>query len=364
VTAAAQSFRDERLMRRTLSLARRGLFTTSPNPRVGCLLLKDGEMIGQGWHAAAGGPHAEVVALTDSAVDTTGATAYVTLEPCCHTGRTPACVGALIAANIARVVVGMQDPNPLVAGQGIQRLRDAGIDVEVGVCENEAIALNPGFIKRMTHGVPFFWTKVAASLDGRTALESGDSRWITSDAARRDAQDWRARACAILTGIGTVLHDDPKLNARPEQPGARQPLRVLVDSMLQVPERAQFLELGPAIVVCTQDSKKAERLRKTGHEVIVAPADSGHVDLAWLARELGSREINEVHVEAGPTLNAALLSAGLIDEIVLYVAPRLIGPGRPMANLPALAGLESSIDFEFLDVTRIGSDIRLRLGKQ
>jgi diaminohydroxyphosphoribosylaminopyrimidine deaminase/5-amino-6-(5-phosphoribosylamino)uracil reductase len=350
---------DSHWMAHALRLAQRGLYSTSPNPRVGCVLIKDGKIVGEGWHYKAGEPHAEVHALRQAGEAANGATAYVTLEPCSHHGRTPPCADALIAAGVLRVVAAMQDPNPLVSGQGLQRLRAAGIAVECGLMETAARELNIGFAARMTHGMPWVRSKIAASLDGRTALASGVSKWITGDAARRDVQHWRARSCAVLTGIGTVLADDPQLNVR-EIETVRQPLRIVVDSHLRMPPEARMLS-GPTLVyTATPYDAKRAALQARGAEVVAISGTDGRVDLAGVFADLGRRGINEVLVEAGRTLNGALLRAGLVDELVLYLAPQLLGDAaRGMADLGELTQLDQRVDLKWQDVRQVGSDLRI-----
>ena len=350
---------DSQWMARALQLAAQGLNTTSPNPRVGCVLVKGDEVVGEGWHVRAGEPHAEVHALRAAGDRTRSATAYVTLEPCCHHGRTPPCADALIAAGVARVVCAMQDPNPLVAGQGIARLRAAGIEVECGLMEAAAQELNVGFVSRMSRGSPWVRSKIAASLDGRTALANGASQWITGSAARQDVQHLRARSCAVLTGIGTVLADDPQLNVRIAT--ERQPLRVVLDSTLRMPPAARMLQSGK-VLVCTasRDADKRAALERQGVEVLLLADASGRVDLQAVLRELARRGINEVLVEAGRELNGALLQAGLVDELVLYLAPQLLGDAaRGMADLGELLRLEQRVELAWRDVRRVGDDLRI-----
>lgn len=350
---------DSQWMARALQLARRGLLTAAPNPRVGCVLVKDEERIGEGWHQRAGEAHAEVHALRAAGNAAQGATAYVTLEPCSHHGRTPPCAEALIAAGVARVVCAMQDPNPQVAGQGFAMLRAAGIAVECGLMEAQTRELNPGFVSRMTRGLPFVRSKIAASLDGRTALANGESRWITGDAARQDVQHWRARSCALLTGIGTVLADDPQLNVRVET--ERQPLRVVLDTALRMPPTARILQ-GGGVLICTasQDADKRSALQQQGAEILQLPGAAGQVDLQAVMRELAKRGINEVLVEAGRELNGALLRAGLVDELLLYLAPQLLGDAaRGIADLGELLRLEQKVELAWRDVRRVGDDLRV-----
>jgi diaminohydroxyphosphoribosylaminopyrimidine deaminase/5-amino-6-(5-phosphoribosylamino)uracil reductase len=359
-------------MAQALRLAERGLYTTSPNPRVGCVLVREGGVVGEGWHERAGEPHAEVLALHAAGEAARGASAYVTLEPCSHDGRTPPCVNALIAAGIARVVAAVQDPNPQVAGQGIAKLRAAGIEVECGLMEAAARELNIGFFARMTRGTPWLRSKIAMSLDGRTALANGASQWITGAAARQDVQHWRARSCAVLTGIGTVLADDPQLNVRESallsppltrggREGLRQPLRVVVDSQLRLPLTARILLGGNvAVYTATQDAEKIAALEKTGARVIVLPDANGRVDLNAVLRDLAARGCNEVLVEAGSALNGALLQAGLVDELLLYLAPQLLGDAaRGMAQLGELSSLDQCVNLKWQDVRQIGNDLRI-----
>ncbi|MBW7902328.1 MAG: bifunctional diaminohydroxyphosphoribosylaminopyrimidine deaminase/5-amino-6-(5-phosphoribosylamino)uracil reductase RibD [Rhodocyclaceae bacterium] len=356
---------DHEHMARALRLAERGLFTTSPNPRVGCVLVKDGAVVGEGWHERAGEAHAEVHALRAAGAAAAGATAYVTLEPCNHHGRTPPCVDALIAAGVARVVAAMADPNPLVAGQGLARLAAAGIATASGLLENEAHELNVGFVARMTRGRPWLRLKVAASLDGRTALENGESQWITGAEARRDGHRWRARACAVLTGVGTVRDDDPRLTVR-DVDTTRQPLRVVVDSRLETPPTARILDGGKVLLIgAVADAARAAALSARGAEVLLLPDAAGKVDLAAALAELARRGINEVHAEAGFRLNGSLLREGLVDELLLYLAPSLIGDAaRGLFALPALASLADKRTLQWRDVRRIGADLRIvaRLG--
>ena len=351
---------DHGNMARALQLAERGLWTTSPNPRVGCVLLKDGVVVGEGWHEKAGEPHAEVHALRAAGDQARGATAYVTLEPCSHFGRTPPCAEALIGAGVARVVAAMTDPNPLVAGKGLAMLQAAGIETASGLLENEARELNIGFVSRMTRGRPWLRLKAAASLDGKTALNNGVSQWITGPEARRDGHRWRARACAVLTGIGTVRDDDPQLSVRDVET-TRQPLRVVVDSRLETPLTARILQGGPVLIAGAVDSpEKAALLRSTGVEVVILPNASGKVELKDLLDELGRRGINEVHAEAGFKLNGSLLREGLVDELLLYLAPCLIGhDASGLFNLPELLSLDGKRQVKIRDLRQLGEDIRL-----
>jgi len=362
---------DQHYMARAIELARRGLYTTHPNPRVGCVLVRDGAVVGEGWHRRAGEPHAERIALADAGANARGATAYVTLEPCSHHGRTPPCADGLIEAGVSRVVAAMIDPNPLVAGQGMARLADAGIDTLSGVLETDAAALNPGFIKRMATGRPWVRCKLAMSLDGRTAMANGDSKWITGEDARRDVQRLRARSDAIVTGIGTVLADDPSLNVRlgpADLPGVGsvdyllQPLRVVLDRGLRMPLSARMLSLDGRTIVITDaaDMARVEPLLAAGAQVTELPADQGGVDLGIVLDYLASREINEVLIEAGPTLAGAALAAGLIDEMIVYMAPHLMGDGgRGLCHLPGLEHMADRIDLTISDIRAVGRDWRI-----
>ena len=347
-------------MAQALELAEQGLYGTSPNPRVGCVLVADGQIVGSGWHRRAGEPHAEVLALREAQGKARNATAYVTLEPCSHHGRTPPCADALVAAGVARVVVAVQDPNPLVAGEGIARLRTAGIPVESGLMEAAATELNRGFFARMTRGTPWLRSKIAMSLDGRTALANGASKWITGDAARLDVQHWRARSCAVLTGIGTVLADDAQLNVR-DVATDRQPLRVVLDSRLRMPLTARMLSDGNVrIYAALRDPEIVAALENAGATVSVMANENGQVDLQAMLRDLAQRGCNEVLLEAGSSLNGALLRAGMVDELLLYVAPQLLGDGaRGMAKLGVLTGLDQRIELKWQDVRQVGNDLRI-----
>lgn len=355
------SAEDFRLMAHALQLAERGLWTTSPNPRVGCVLAQAGEIVGEGWHERAGEPHAEVHALRQAGEQARGATAYVTLEPCSHHGRTPPCAEALIAAGVSRVVAAMQDPNPLVAGRGLALLDAAGIATACGLLESEARELNIGFVSRMERGRPWLRLKTAASLDGKTALNNGVSQWITGPEARRDGHRWRARACAVLTGIGTVRDDDPRLDVR-EVETTRQPLRVIVDSRLETPPQARILQGGgPVLVAAAVDCPEREKtLNAAGAEVLLLPNPAGKVELSALLAELGRRGINEVHAEAGWKLNGSLLREGLVDELLLYLAPCLLGHhAAGLFNLPELTTLDGKQAVRIGDLRQVGNDIRI-----
>ncbi len=347
-------------MAQALRLAERGLETTTPNPRVGCVLVADGRVVGEGWHRRAGEPHAEVLALAQAGSAARGATAYVTLEPCAHHGRTGPCADALVAAGVVRVVAAMTDPNPLVSGAGIARLRAAGIVTETGLLAEAAHELNIGFVSRMTRGRPWVRLKAASSLDGKTALNNGVSQWITGEAARRDGHRWRARACAILTGIGTVRADDPQLTVR-AVPCERQPLRVLVDARLEVEASAKILEGGNCLVAAAVfDTEKIGALKALGAEVLVLPNAGGKVDLPRLMSELAARGVNEVHAEAGFKLNGSLLREGCVDELLLYVAPLLVGEAaQGLFNLPELQQLQGATRLTLREVRQIGQDLRI-----
>ena len=351
---------DNEWMARALQLAQRGLYTTTPNPRVGCVIVRDGAVVGEGWHESAGAPHAEIHALAAAGDRARGATAYVTLEPCHHYGRTPPCDEALIAAGVARVVAAMRDPDPRTAGLGLERILQAGVDTATGVLENEARELNIGFVSRLTRGRPWVRMKIAASLDGKTALLNGKSRWITGEAARGDGHHWRARACAVLTGIGTVRDDDPQLTVRAVDT-PRQPLRVVVDSRLETPLTARVLAGGGVLIACAvEDKTKIGQLQDQGAEVIVMPNAAGKVELPALMQELGRREINELHVEAGCKLNGSLINEGCVDELLLYFAPCLIGDrARSMADLPELADLGGRRALKISETRMVGSDLRI-----
>ena len=353
---------DVQGIRLALELAAKGMFTTTPNPRVGCVIVKENKIIGTGYTQPVGHAHAEVQALNDAAnkgFDVEGATVYVTLEPCSHHGRTPPCADALIKARVARVVTAITDPNPLVAGQGLARLETAGIQISSGVLEDEAREINIGFLSRMQHGKPWVRMKSAASLDGRTALHNGISQWITGDEARADGHYWRARACAILTGIGTVMEDDPQLTVRAiDTP--RQPQRIVIDSKLQISSHARVLSGGGTLIVAAEENPEKEKiLRDLGNEVIVLPNASGKVDLQALMLELGRRQINELHVEAGFKLNGSLIREGCVDELLVYLAPTLLGDAQGMFNLPVLESLEQKKKLAFHEVKQLGADLRI-----
>lgn len=358
------SFRaeDRQHMARALQLAARGLETTHPNPRVGCVIVAGSTVVGEGWHARAGGPHAEADALARAGTAARGATAYVTLEPCCHEGRTPACTTGLIAAGVARVIYAAGDPNPRVNGGGARALESAGIAVHGGLLAAESEKLNAGFMQRMRRGWPLVRSKIAASLDGRTALADGSSQWLTEAAAREDVQRWRARSDVILTGVGTVLADDPALNVRAAADVAPlQPLRVVLDSAFRTPPTARILNKpGKVLLLGAGGRERREALTARGAEVEAAALVAGRLDLAAVLRRLGEREINEVWVEAGATLNGALLAAGLIDELVVYLAASVLGSNaRGMFDLEPLASLDVRPRFRLQNVRQVGEDLRL-----
>ena len=362
----AFSANDHTYMTRALQLAEQGLYSTQPNPRVGCVIVKEGKIIGEGAHIKAGDSHAEVFAIQQAGDDAKAATLYVTLEPCNHTGRTPPCTHALLKAGITKVIVAMQDPNPLVAGSGLAHLQAHNIEVASGLMQAQAEALNPGFISRMTRKQPFIRCKIAASLDGKTALNNGASQWITSEPARRDVQLWRARSCAILTGIGTVLADNPSMTVR-DIATHRQPLKVIVDSQLQTPIDAKILQGGNVLIAFANDAQnKSAALIEAGAQLLCIPTskDLNHptkVCLKTLLSHLAACEINEVLVEGGEGLNGALLAQNLIDELLIYYAPKLMGStAKGMFALPAFRQMSQAVNLEIIDVRQIGVDIRLR----
>lgn len=353
---------DTHWMQRALELARQGIFSTAPNPRVGCVIVKDGNLIGSGYHVRAGEAHAETAALAEAGAGARGATAYVSLEPCAHQGRTPPCANALIAAGVARVVVACRDPNPLVAGQGIARLQAAGIEVSEGVCEEEAQRLNRGFFRRISSGRPFVTLKLAASLDGKTALANGESQWITSEAARADVHYHRLAADAIIAGTGSVIRDNARLTARyPTELPSQPPLRVVIDSRLRTPrDAAVFDDPSPILIVCGMDARAPNYPAHV--EWLRLPLKHGRVPLPALLDELGARGINNAFVEAGAALAGAFIQQNLADEILLYLAPCLLGSGaRELAQLPPLQHLSDRMRARIDDCTLIGSDLLLRL---
>jgi diaminohydroxyphosphoribosylaminopyrimidine deaminase/5-amino-6-(5-phosphoribosylamino)uracil reductase len=354
------SLEDHAFMVHALELTKRGRDTCTPNPNVGCVIVKDGRVIAEGWHQRAGGPHAEAHALAAAKESVEGATAYVTLEPCSHQGRTPPCADALVAAKVSRVVAALEDPNPLVKGRGTQRLRGAGIRVDVGLMADEALEAHRGYMWRMTRGRPWMRAKAAASLDARTALADGTSRWITSEEARRDVHRLRARSCAILTGIGTVLADDPELTVR-HVPCERQPRRVVIDSRLEIPLNAKILAGEPPIVMTvSDDEKRRASLESRGVEVVRVPNEGEKTDLAAVARLLAERGFNEVTVEAGSKLMGSLVRARVVDELVIYYAPLILGDhAQPLFALAEFTRLDQAPRLAIVDVARIGPDVRV-----
>lgn len=358
---------DIRHMARALQLARRGLYTTDPNPRVGCVVVREGQVVGEGFHVRAGEPHAEILAMRQAGEAVRGATVYVTLEPCAHHGRTPPCADALIAAGVARVVAAMRDPNPRVAGQGLVRVAAAGIETASGVLEGQARDINPGFVSRMERGRPFVRVKLAMSLDGRTAMASGESQWITGPAARRDVQRLRARSAAVLTGMGTVRADDPGLDVRLTagelgiDGPVRQPLRVVLDTRLECPPEARLFRTGGPVLILTgeRDASRYAPLLSRGAEVAAVALAGERPDLHAVMALLAEREVNEVHVEAGPELCGALMRDGLVDELVIYMAPHLMGSdARGLMDL-GLQRMEERIALEIEDIRAVGSDWRI-----
>ena len=357
---------DHTHMDRAISIARRGLFATDPNPRVGCVIARGPEVVGEGWHRRAGQAHAEINALRDAGARARGATAYVSLEPCSHTGRTGPCAEALVEAGVTRVVAATLDPNPAVSGRGLTRLRNAGIEVRSGVCEVQAHALNPGYMMRMRQGRPWVRIKMAMSLDGRTALASGESRWITGREARHDAHRLRARSSAMLTGIGTVLADDPALTPRLDEFGETReveaPLKVVLDSALRTPPGARLLAPPGRCLVAHRDAPptRATALEGEGAQLLHLPDPRSGIDLARLLAALGEREVNELTVECGPTLAGALVSAKLVDELVVYFAPLLLGDdARGLLALPSITRMDERIPLEILAVDPVGRDWRV-----
>jgi diaminohydroxyphosphoribosylaminopyrimidine deaminase/5-amino-6-(5-phosphoribosylamino)uracil reductase len=379
---------DHQCMATALKLAARGLFSPHPNPRVGCVITKGQNILGRGWHEFAGGPHAEIAALRDAREDVKGSTAYITLEPCSHHGRTPPCTEALLSAGISRVVVASADPDPQVNGQGVKKLRNAGLTVDTGLMADQAEALNPGFFMRIRKGRPWVRVKSAISLDGRTALLNGESKWISSEASRRDVQKWRARSAAVLTGIGTVLADNPAMNVRLDrkngknwqpgqneqnwQPGrhgqdgqapSRQPLRIIADSRWRIPPGSRILaDPATAIIAGTRDVAVPPELAATGAQCISLPARAGRTDLVALFSRLAEMELNEIQVEAGAHLCGALLKDRLVDELLIYQAPQLLGEGGPGPfNFGPLESMDERTHLKLLETRRLGNDLRLRL---
>lgn len=352
---------DHKYMTQALRLAAHGLYSTDPNPRVGCVIVKDRAIVGQGWHRATGEPHAEANALEEAGENTRDATAYVTLEPCSHHGRTPPCADALIKAGVARVVVAAQDPSPKVAGQGMARLKAEGVTVEFGLMQEQAAQLNPGFISRFSRGRPYVRAKLAMSLDGRTAMANGESKWITSEAARDDVHRLRARSSVIVTGIGTVLADNPRMNARIHA-DLKQPDRVVVDTNLRMPsDAAMFKQLGLTwLANDCGDERLRSRLQQSGARLLDLATRNGTVDLNALLNALSDLEYNEVLVEAGPTLSGAFMQAGLVDELIVYQAPHMMGDGgNPLMYLPGIQSMQNRLELKMTELRHVGNDLRL-----
>ena len=359
------SLKDDHVyMGRALELAQRGHCTTMPNPAVGCVIVKDNKIIGEGWHQIAGEPHAEINALNDAGDRAEGATVYVTLEPCCHHGKTPPCSNALLEAKVSRVVAAMQDPNPDVAGKGMEQLQQAGIETSCGLMQQQAIRLNKGFCQRMKHGRPYVTSKLAMSVDGRTAMASGESKWITSADARKDVQALRRCSTAIMTGSGTIKHDDPQLSVRNDQgePDARQPLKVVIDSELKLsPDARLFQDKGEKIIFTSNKTDRAGIFSNcNGVSVHATHGDSGKVSLTEVLQQLASLQINDVLLECGAELNGAMLQAGLIDELVIYMAPKLMGNNaRALFNLPGLSNMSDNVELDIIDIRAVGQDWRI-----
>ena len=356
---------DAHFMARALALAESGLYVPAPNPRVGCVIVRDNEILAEGVTQASGCAHAEVMALNQlqqKGLTCAGATVYVSLEPCSHHGKTPPCTDALIKAKPARVVIAHVDPFPVVSGRGISALRQAGIEVTVGVLANEALAMNPGFVSRMVRGVPYVWAKIAASMDRFTALPDGQSQWITGPDARADGHHWRARSCVVLTGIGTVRADDPQLNVREVQT-ERQPKRAVIDPKLEIPNEARLLQTeGLILFAANPNPVRASELQARGALVVdLAQSDNpDRVDMQAVMRWLAQHDVNEVHVEAGAGINGALWRAGCIDELVMYLAPTFLGHGMPMLDIPGIDQLSEAHQLSFIDNVSCGEDIRVR----
>ena len=351
---------DHAYMSQALQLAEKGLYSTSPNPRVGCVIVRDGKIAGSGWHVQTGQPHAEINALSIAGGSAQGATVYLTLEPCSHYGRTHPCAEALVRAKVAKVIIAMQDPNPLVAGRGASLLKQSGINVLVGLMGEWAKDLNVGFVSRMTNNRPWVRMKIAASLDGKTALNNGVSQWITGEAARHDGHRFRARSCAVLTGIGTVLEDDPQLSVRFIET-SRQPLRIIIDSQLKIPTTAKVLRGEGELIFTTTDNKeRISALKEAGARPIILPSEKGKIDLAGLMQILADFEINELLVEAGNRLSSAFIREGLVDELIIYLAPHLIGNrAMGMLQLPELTDLSEKYNLKIKDLRMVGEDIRI-----
>ena len=355
--------RDKHYMRQALALAEKGLYSSKPNPRVGCVIVKDDVVVGEGWHAQAGGPHAEIVALEQAGAAAHGAQLYVSLEPCNHTGRTGPCVVELMKAGIGRVVVGAVDPNPKVAGKGIQSLQQSGVDVLSGVCESEARSLNPGFELRMLKGRPLVRVKVAATMDGRTAAIDGSSKWITSEEARRDVHHYRAQSCALITGIGTVIEDDPRLNARVDAL-VKQPLRVVLDGNARLEPGAELFSVDGPVLVVTSAQPAADYSFDSRTECIQITGDDGRVDLDRLLTLLAEKKVNEVMVEAGAGVAGAFIARDMVDEIIVYSSPDILGTsGRGMFVIRGIRNIENRVRFEIKNISRLGRDLKVTYGR-
>ncbi len=350
-------------MREALALAERGLYSTKPNPRVGCVIVKEGVVVGEGWHSKAGGPHAEIVALEKAGAASRGAELYVSLEPCNHIGRTGPCVEALINAGIKRVVIGSIDPNPKVAGKGIDSLQESGVEVLIGVCESEARALNQGFELRMLKGRPLVRVKVAATMDGRTAAMDGSSKWITSEEARRDVHHYRAQSCALVTGIGTVIKDDPRLNARIDGP-VKQPLRVVLDGNARLEPNAELFSVDGPVLVVTSAKPTADYIFDERTECIQMAGDDGRVDLDLLLALLADKKVNEVIVESGAGVAGGFIARDMVDEIIVYSSPDILGnSGRGMFVLNGIQNIENRVRFEIKNISRLGRDLKVTYGR-
>ena len=354
-----QNDRDNRYMRQALVLAERGLYSTKPNPRVGCVIVKDDTIVGEGWHSKFGGPHAEIVALEQAGAAARDAELYVSLEPCCHTGQTGPCVVALITAGVKRVVVGTIDPNPKVAGKGINCLQQSGIEVLSGVCESKARGLNPGFELRMRKGRPLVRVKIAATMDGRTAAKDGSSKWITSEEARKDVHHYRAQSCALVTGIGTVIHDNPRLNARVDGL-VKQPLRVVLDGNARLEPNAELFSVDGPVLVVTSAQPVVNSSFDERTECIQLVGDDGRVDLGPLLTVLAEKNINEVIVEAGASVAGAFVTRDMVDEIIVYSSPDILGSsGQGMFVIDGISNIEDRIRFEIKNISRLGRDLRI-----
>lgn len=350
---------DQDWMQDAIDLAKKGLYTTDPNPRVGCVIVKNGVLVGRGYHAEAGQPHAEVFALREASEQAQDATCYVTLEPCCHTGRTPPCTQVLIQAQVKRVVIAMLDPNPLVAGKGVQQLEEAGIEVHVGICSEQALDINIGFVKRMSQKKPYIRIKLAASLDGKTALKNGESKWITNSTSRADVQHWRARSSAVLTGVNTVLLDNPQLNVRDKSLKAKQPVRVILDTKARLTSDFQIFTIPEPIILFSHDAYSGDFPEYVS--CYTMPKHGSHLCLESVMKTLAELEINEVLVEAGQTLSGTLFEKGLYDEVILYQAPKVLGSdARNLLEMNPLKSMQEVTSLKRIDVTLFDDDVRMR----